>query len=401
MTNIARAGVAGKFSSKSIRAISAGVLLVVSFGFFVSCDDDGVQSTGSSLSPESSWRSAREVRAYGEMLCDESDLASGEISGVLYKTAVNRSEKDVPRVLVVGGIHGNEQLSVYVTLKLMQLAAEDETFGRDVEITFIPVMNEGGLDDNRRFTGNGVDLNRNFPFKWQQSASSGEEPLCESESAALAKEAENYYSLIITFHTGAFCISTLWDYAGTIASEGVPAVYSYETFLEQYCPAYALIESSASRYAQLVAKSGGENFTAIEGFDWYSVYGSICDWYYYNYGSLGYTIELDNRQGDLSISRDELAEVWDFHKEAILSLIDSCGGGITGEASGSVKAGTKIIASRKSRARSESKDPELFTPFTFARESGYYHIMVPAGEYSLTFIDPDDGSISGGDAIAK
>jgi len=335
------------------------------------------------------------------MLCGKSDLECSEIFGVLHSVSVDRSEKDAPRVLIVGGIHGNEQLSVYVTLKLMQLAAENDSFANDVELTFIPVMNEGGLDANTRLTQNGVDLNRNFPFKWQKTSTSGSEPLCEQESAALADEAINVYSLVITFHTGAFCISTLWDYAGTIASEGVPSSYSYEDFVSKYCPAYALIDSSASRYAQLVESSGGADFTAIEGFDWYSVYGSICDWYYFNYGSLGYTIELDNRQGDLSISRDELEEVWSFHKDAILSLIASCGGGITGESSGAVKEGTKVIAEKISRAVSATKDPEVFTPFTFARSSGYYHIMVPAGEYSLTFIDPDNGSMSTGSATAK
>ncbi len=365
---------------------------------FYSCDDD---KRNDYLTPENSWTSTENARDYCIEICSDSDLKYSESAGAnLFSVSLKRASADVPRILVVGGIHGNEQLSVYITLKMIERAAEESDFGTGLEIVFYPVMNPHGLDANERYTKNGVDLNRNFPFTWQHTDVSGETPLSEVESQHIAAEADYLYSLLISFHTGAFCISTLWDYAGTRNSGGTPQSYTLEEFISLYCPAYSLIKQSGDSYAQLVQKAGGAGFTSIEGFDWYPVYGSIGDWYYYNYGTVAHTIELDMRQGVSDLSSSQLERVWGYHKEALSSLITVCEGGIHIQPTAAIKAGTKVLAEKISRVQSEPKDPLPFTPFSFVRESGYCHILVPAGEYTLTYIDPDDESQSYGSASA-
>ena len=90
-------------------------------------------------------------------------------------------EEDEFGFLFAGVIHGNEALGIQVVLQLI----EDLTEGYDsdpeiqswvdaYEIWFIPVINPYGYDNNRRKNGpdtgnvntSGVDLNRNFDFRW-------------------------------------------------------------------------------------------------------------------------------------------------------------------------------------------------------------------------------------------
>lgn len=366
-------------------------------------DDDSAEARRlTQRTPENSWTLTENARQYCIEMCDQSVLDYHENDdAALFSVSRPNASDDVPRVLVIGGIHGNEQISVYIALKMIELAGQDETYAQNVELVFYPVMNPYGLDNNTRYTKSRVDLNRHFPFKWQNEGNSGDSPLTEPEALVIAEEAARCYSVLITFHTGAFCMSTLWDYIGTTESEGFPADYAFEEFIARYCPAYDLIDTSAKRYEQLVNEAGGSAFYAIEGFDWYSVYGSICDWYYYNYGTIGYTVELDYRQNDTSISTANLQKVWSYHNKALRSLFEVCDGGIRGQASSGIKSGSKILAKKITRSESESKDPLLFTPLSYVRESGYYHIPVPAGEYTLTFIDPDNGTQSTMSAVAQ
>jgi len=69
-----------------------------------------------------------------------------------------------PRALVVGGIHGDEGGAPQHVLIAERLQTELKAgLARDFDTILIPVMNPGGLEDNKRTNRHGVDLNRNFP----------------------------------------------------------------------------------------------------------------------------------------------------------------------------------------------------------------------------------------------
>ncbi|MGH3010142.1 MAG: DUF2817 domain-containing protein [Gaiellaceae bacterium] len=89
-------------------------------------------------------------------------------------------------VLVIGSIAGDEPGGIAVT-KL--LAAQRAVAG--VRLWLIPDMNPDGAAQGTRVNADGVDLNRNFPFRWRHLSApgsrfySGPQPSSEPESRAI------------------------------------------------------------------------------------------------------------------------------------------------------------------------------------------------------------------------
>ena len=123
------------------------------------------------------------------------------------------------RVLVVGGIHGDELSSASVALHWLQLAAlGSNEMAQPVHWRFIPALNPDGLlsQPPRRVNANGVDLNRNFPTpNWQRDAKTywenrtqkdprrypGTRPLSEPESKFLHEQMQSFKpQLIVSIH---------------------------------------------------------------------------------------------------------------------------------------------------------------------------------------------------------
>ena len=90
------------------------------------------------------------------------------------------------RVLVIGVIHGNEDDGVAIVDELRANPVPD-----GVELWIVESMNPDGQANQVRTNDNGVDLNRNFPYKWgpigvpgdSQYAGSG--PASEPETQAM------------------------------------------------------------------------------------------------------------------------------------------------------------------------------------------------------------------------
>ncbi|MFN4005797.1 MAG: M14 family murein peptide amidase A [Hylemonella sp.] len=108
-------------------------------------------------------------------LCQAADLQPSEgrsVKGrILYVRDVQpRNAAARLRVLVVGGIHGDELSSASVALHWIRLAQGSP---EPVHWRFIPALNPDGLFERpaRRVNANGVDLNRNFPTpNWEREA---------------------------------------------------------------------------------------------------------------------------------------------------------------------------------------------------------------------------------------
>lgn len=120
------------------------------------------------------------------------------------------------RVLLMGGIHGDELTSASIVFRWLQWmpAAEAKRF----EWSVVPVMNPDGLlaKKAKRVNANGVDLNRNFPTSgWQKDAPRywavrtgsdprrfpGPAPLSEPESRWVNDEMVRFHpDVIISVH---------------------------------------------------------------------------------------------------------------------------------------------------------------------------------------------------------
>ena len=131
-----------------------------------------------------------------------------------YPPLANRRARG--RVLLIGGIHGDEYSSVSIVFKWMQILDRYHSGLFHWKIT--PLMNPDGLlrKKSQRMNANGVDLNRNFPSPnwfeeardyWVRRTSSnprrfpGDAPLSEPESRWLNDEIERFEpEVIVSVH---------------------------------------------------------------------------------------------------------------------------------------------------------------------------------------------------------
>lgn len=99
--------------------------------------------------------------------------------------AVQVGDPDSAATLVVGCIHGNEQAGVAVTQKLLveQPAPEENLW-------IVPLLNPDGVAAATRGNARGIDLNRNFGWRWTRLDgvyASGPRPLSEPETRAAVR----------------------------------------------------------------------------------------------------------------------------------------------------------------------------------------------------------------------
>jgi protein MpaA len=100
--------------------------------------------------------------------------------------AVEVGNRSGPPVLVIGCIHGNETGGIAIARALERLSP------RDLDLWIVPDLNPDGFAAGTRQNGHGVDLNRNFPWRWARHGTRGDQhysgpsPLSEPESRALA-----------------------------------------------------------------------------------------------------------------------------------------------------------------------------------------------------------------------
>ncbi|HZR92289.1 MAG TPA: M14 family zinc carboxypeptidase [Gaiellaceae bacterium] len=81
--------------------------------------------------------------------------------------------------LVVGCIHGNEPAGTAIAKRL------EHSSPRGLDLWVVPELNPDGRAADTHGNARGVDLNRNFPWRWQRLSGlsySGPRPLCEPES---------------------------------------------------------------------------------------------------------------------------------------------------------------------------------------------------------------------------
>jgi protein MpaA len=82
-------------------------------------------------------------------------------------------------VLVVGVIHGNETAGLAIAQAL------ERTSPRDIDLWIVPDLNPDGVAAGTRGNAHGVDLNRNFSWRWRRMDGvyeSGPRPFSEREA---------------------------------------------------------------------------------------------------------------------------------------------------------------------------------------------------------------------------
>ncbi len=216
-------------------------------------------------------------------------------------------DEDEPGVLLAGGHHAREWISVEVPFQIARRLLESYGSDPDVrrlvdgcEIWVAPLLNPDGLEysigvyrywrKNRRDNGDGtfgVDLNRNYDFRWGaddvgSSPEPGDEtfrgpsPFSEPETRALRDLAlARPFSTVIFYHS--FGQTILYPWAWTIEPP----------------PDRDLLRTLSLDLSALMAPVEGRTYAVGQsGPDLYVSNGDAADWTYGGLGSTSLTIEL-------------------------------------------------------------------------------------------------------------
>ena len=101
-------------------------------------------------------------------------------------------------MLVVGCIHGNESAGIAIARALERESPSG------IRLLIVPVLNPDGVASGQRGNAHGVDLNRNFPYRWRPLNGvfeSGPRPLSEVEARIAYRLIRREHPLVsIWFH---------------------------------------------------------------------------------------------------------------------------------------------------------------------------------------------------------
>jgi len=247
----------------------------------------------------------RENSDVAELFTLGSSVQGTTILGVRISTNLPTANTK-PGIFFVGGHHAREHLSVEMPLRFMQNFLKDYRAGNPRivrmvegrEIHIVPALNPDGLDydiedgrykswrKNRRQNSNntfGVDLNRNYGFKWGTGGSSsnpssdtfkGPTPFSEPETTAVKNylEARKNISIVLSFHTFSELILFPWGHKN------------------------ASIENDQDRRVHEVmaqTMAGWNRYTPQRSSDLYIASGDLTDWSYGALKMISFTFELD------------------------------------------------------------------------------------------------------------
>ncbi|MBI9107333.1 MAG: DUF2817 domain-containing protein [Spirochaetales bacterium] len=412
------------------------VLIILVFSLSCSGGIGDAKDFGNPPSPGSCFCDPDGVETYLEWVWGEypqftnlRNIGSSEDGRPIYVIELSDSpsySEEEPAVLINGAIHGDEQLSAGICLKLIEhlltaydyylnpdpdqtifSEAEVEQAGYLIEnfkIHILPAINPDGLASGERLNSNYVDLNRNFGYNWDESEfNNGEAAFDQAESAAVRDDfTEEGYSLAINLHTAAYTsnigIYAPWDAIDSTTSD----------FIETYLPNYQIIKTIGSSYADTVSNNNPYPFNNYfhyeEGGDWYLMNGSMADWAMGTSGAVSYTIELYGAQNFTTDDSYLLDETWSSHKAAMLELIKKAelgSGGIIIDSNLSPVEDAVIsldytgAASRAFIAKEYNKlagNSAKDGSFRFLTGEGLYHITISKNGYQSVEMDVEVNS---------
>lgn len=207
---------------------------------------------------------------------EDSTLRGSSVPMVIVGTErASRIDGKKPAILVVGGHHGNEKISVTATMELLRTLTQlqeqgDPTIRKilaNFDIYIKPVLNDHGYAHNDRYCKKVSDLNRDYksPFK-------------AATHAFQTKETQFIRDLLRQIKpTGALAYHS--------GSEGILYPWCDQ---ENRAPDLRILKSLADRMASVM----GFGNKSVQCFDDYPSVGEFIDYAYAAYGTLALTVEI-------------------------------------------------------------------------------------------------------------
>lgn len=283
------------------------------------------------------YRDYATVDAYLDTLAARSDLARVERLGVstegrgIRALRISNAPADAPTIVLNGGQHAREWISVMVTTciadRLVSDAQLDPAVSDLLERTTVwvaPVVNPDGYvyswESDRYWRKNrrgkhGVDLNRNWSvgFGGRGSSSNKRSQIYRGPHAFSEPETRALRDLIlrepvvahIDFHSFGQLILYPWSHT------------------KKPAPDLERLASLGSVMATAIAGTHGQVYRPMAAQDLYTAGGTALDWSYGERSALGYTIELRPSGGNgFVLPPEQIVPTCDEGYAAVLSMVE-------------------------------------------------------------------------------
>lgn len=252
------------------------------------------------------------------------------------ETSIKRTKSNKPGFVIFGNHHAREHLSAEIPLMFAEYLLKnrnDSTIGRLLDtrdIWIVPMVNPDGVEydltgnkykmwrKNRRDNKDGtfgVDLNRNYGYKWNTGGSStdtdsdvymGTDPFSEPETQAVRKFIgdKTNITMLLTVHTFSELILYPWGYS----YDPIKDTKDHDTF---------------EVMARTMAK--WNKYTPQQSSALYIASGETCDWAYGEYGIFAFTFELSPKSmwdGGFYPGAKVIDKVFDANLKPMLYMLD-------------------------------------------------------------------------------
>ena len=327
-----------------------------------------------------------ELKVYGKSL-ENRDLYAIKIT-----SAVIADSSAKPKILFNAMHHAREVMTTEVAMDTIEFLLTK--YGQDAKVTgwvnaneiwVAPMVNPDG--NNKVWTsdsmwrknargGYGVDINRNYPFKWGScdgsSGSTGAQDY-RGPSAGSEPETQALMSLVTT-------VKPAFDISYHSYSELVLFPYGCEG---QRTETREVVERIGGDMAHLLPSDNG-NGTYTPGTPWellYAVDGGDIDWMYATHQVIPYVIELNSSSAGFQPPFSKRQPTVEKARAAWALLLDRLtGSGIRGVITTGALAGMKI------QAKNLATDSESLIHGVAA--DGSFHLVLEPGMYQLTVTGP-------------
>lgn len=297
------------------------------------------------------------------------------------------AEPGEPEVRLVGHLHGDEVVGRELTLWTAEYLCDHYRYSAtgtgDDYVTWLvnstrlfiaPTMNPDGYQLRQRYNARHVDLNRNFPDRFN-----GDPSYLAAETAAMMRwSRERSFALSATFHGGAQVVNYPYDGNARHRSGQYAAA-----------PDDRLFRALATEYARHnPAMAGSHEFPGgiTNGAHWYVLYGGYQDWTYLERGDLHFTVELSSVKWP---QPQELPRYWADNKESVLRFVERVHSGVWGTITDPAGAPIPraVVSAWPIDARLHTRGERLADVYTNPETGCYYRLLVP-GTYTLRIDAP-------------
>ena len=301
----------------------------------------------------------------------------------------NNNEARLPRIRLVGGVHGDEPSSVEVLLRFADRLATSDEYEKLRSSAVVDVLvsaNPDGLESRTRANGRGVDLNRDFPLRDfnddsasarafarmtpAQVASKCSQDNRAPETCALLKWARaRSHRAGLSLHAGALVVNTPWDACGT--PRGMACTSPDDALYLSLGRAYANEHGAMASSRQF---AGG----VTNGAAWYPASGTLQDALYASTGALELTIEVSDTKAPSAHQLDRMAA---DHERALSGFVMRAAG-----ASGAL-AGRVVDAATNAGIPGAVVTVNNGVPILVGDDGTYHKALLP-GDYSVRVSAP-------------